>query len=234
MYSIIKTFVMNQKYDLVHDIYHTARVLFNALKIAEDYHVNYDILIAACLLHDIGRSEKYREEDTPHEVSGTRISIEYLIGLGWDPGTARIVGECIRTHSFQRENIPQTLEAKILHDADKIELTGSIGIARSLMFQREIEEPLYVTDTDNRLILDCSSSSFLDTYQKIIKDACKKMYTPTGKKLILMYAKHAEAFYHDLLKEISFAHNNSVLLEKVLTDIPKKPFSTPPPLPAMY
>ncbi len=55
------------------------------------------------------------------------------------------------THRFRRDSQPQSLEAKILFDADKLEVTGAIGIARTLIYKGEVAEPLYHMLPDGRV-----------------------------------------------------------------------------------
>ncbi|RKJ07435.1 HD domain-containing protein [bacterium D16-54] len=58
-YSLLESFMLNCMKDTAHDKEHIYRVLGHALEIAKtEMNVNYDILIAACLLHDIGRKEQ--------------------------------------------------------------------------------------------------------------------------------------------------------------------------------
>ena len=54
-YCLLENFMLDCMEDTAHDKEHIYRVLFNALEIAKtESNVNYDILVAACLLHDIG------------------------------------------------------------------------------------------------------------------------------------------------------------------------------------
>lgn len=58
--------------DTAHDKEHIYRVLYNALEIAKtENNVNYDVLIAACLLHDIGRKEQFENTALCHAIVGS-------------------------------------------------------------------------------------------------------------------------------------------------------------------
>jgi uncharacterized protein len=219
LYSEIKAFVFSQKYDLVHDERHILRVLFHALDIASDYKIiNYDILIAACLLHDIGRSEKYRQNSIPHALSGAKISYDFLMNIGQN-SIAQMVCDCVRTHSFRGTEKPLTIEAKILYDADKIELTGSIGIARAFQFQSKLEEPLYNIDDDyGDILFESNKPSFINTYHKIIEGVNKTTFTEKGKQLLLRYSKNAEIFYNNLINEIDMIYKSKDFLQKIIID----------------
>ena len=53
--------------DAAHDKQHVYRVLYNAVEIAKtERGANYDVLIAACLLHDIGRKEQFEDPSKDH------------------------------------------------------------------------------------------------------------------------------------------------------------------------
>lgn len=56
---------------------------------------------------------------------------------------AEKVRTCIQTHRYRKSNPPQSIEAKILFDADKIDVSGAVGIARALIYKGQVSEPLY-------------------------------------------------------------------------------------------
>ncbi|MDR2193535.1 MAG: HD domain-containing protein, partial [Treponema sp.] len=59
MYNQIENYMFHCMRDAAHDLEHIFRVLYQSLKIASQRteRINYDVLIAACLLHDIGREK---------------------------------------------------------------------------------------------------------------------------------------------------------------------------------
>ena len=59
LYNTLEAYMIASMDDSAHDKEHVYRVLYNALEIAKaEPEVDYDILIAACLLHDIGRKDQ--------------------------------------------------------------------------------------------------------------------------------------------------------------------------------
>lgn len=61
-YSLLENYMLSCMDDSAHDKEHVYRVLYHALRIAKMLHnVDYDVLIAACLLHDIGRKALKRK-----------------------------------------------------------------------------------------------------------------------------------------------------------------------------
>ena len=108
-----------------HGFHHVLRDLYRSLVIAkEEGEVDYSVLIPSVLLHDIGFcSQDFKR--VGHDVAGARLAQEILEGLGYDEETCRAVYHCIRAHKGKAET-PQTLEAKILYDADVLEKAGLV------------------------------------------------------------------------------------------------------------
>lgn len=130
--------------DSAHDKQHIYRVLYYALDIAQtEENVDYDVLICACMMHDIGRMEQFENPAICHAKAGAEKAYGFLIEHNFGKDFAQKVAECIRTHRYRSDDPPQSLEAKILFDADKIDATGATGIARTLIYKGRVSEPLY-------------------------------------------------------------------------------------------
>ena len=70
-YTMLKHFMLSCMDDSAHDKEHIYRVLYNALAIAQtEDNVDYDVLIASCLLHDIGRKEQFENPALGHASVG--------------------------------------------------------------------------------------------------------------------------------------------------------------------
>ena len=188
-----------------HDTQHVYRVLYSALQIAAgEENVNYDVLIAACLLHDIGRPEQLADPKICHAQLGADKAHAFLTGLGLGEEFARQVCHCIRTHRFSNRCTPQTIEAKILFDADKLDVTGLIGIARTLQYQGQREFPLY-TLTPEGLPGDGTAEvapSFFQEYKRKLEPLYDTFYTQTGATLALGHQKAAQDFYQILYRQV--------------------------------
>lgn len=135
--------------DSAHDKEHIYRVLYTALDIAAyEQDVDYEILITACLLHDIGRGEQFENPALCHAAVGGDKAFAFLMDCGWTQERARLVKEAIAAHRYRSKNPPVSVEAKILFDADKLDVTGAIGIARTLLYAGETGCPLYTMNSD--------------------------------------------------------------------------------------
>ncbi|MDY4611681.1 MAG: hypothetical protein SPD11_13810 [Sphaerochaetaceae bacterium] len=60
-----------------------------------------------------------------------------------DGKPCRRVRACVQSHRYRGDNPPSTLEAKILFDADKLDVTGAIGIARTFLYIGQVSGSLY-------------------------------------------------------------------------------------------
>lgn len=219
-YRTIESYMLSCMDDSAHDAEHVYRVLYNALEIAKaEPDTNYDVLIAACLLHDIGRIDQINEPSLCHAAVGSEKAHRFLLELGMNTDFADQVRHCIQTHRFRKNLQPQTLEAKILFDADKLDVTGAIGIARTLMYRGTLTEPLY------RMLPDGSISdgtheighSFFREYKFKLEKLYDRFYTPKGAELARDRQAIAAAFYENLYKEVSTGYTaGKVMLEDLL------------------
>ena len=204
-YKTIESYMLSCMGDSAHDSEHVYRVLYNALEIAKDEaDVDYDILIAACLLHDIGRMEQITDPTLCHATVGSEKAYHFLLDLGMDVAFAQQVQHCIQTHRFRKNLQPQTKEAKILFDADKLDVTGAIGIARTLLYQGTLTEPLYRHLPDGT-ISDGTHDighSFLREYKFKLEKLYDRFYTSKGAALAKERQAIAGAFYENIYKEI--------------------------------
>lgn len=115
-----------------HGLDHTLRVTRLCVEIGKAEGADMQILIPAALFHDVARP---LEKDTgiPHEQEGARIAEEYLRSNGCDESRIRAISHAIRSHRYSTGTKPETPEAKILSDADKLDAMGAVGIARTFM-----------------------------------------------------------------------------------------------------
>jgi uncharacterized protein len=117
--------------DAIHDFDHVLRVLALAERLAEAEGADLEIVRAATLLHDVARHHGDRLA-TDHAQAGADIARRLL--EGHPPEKVEAVAHAIAAHRFRTGPTPQTLEAKVLHDADKLDAIGAIGVARAFAF----------------------------------------------------------------------------------------------------
>ncbi len=214
-YKAIEDYMQLQMGDAAHDCQHIYRVLYQALKIAQSHpEVDKDILIAACLLHDVGRQAQFNDPSLCHALEGSKMAYVFLKELGWEESRCRHAADCVATHRFRREDPPKTIEAKILFDADKLDVTGALGIARSLIYQGEMNVPLYRVKTDGR-VCDGSSpdaqGSFFKEYHYKLSKLYDRFFTEEAAQIAGERKAILEDFRNALLQEISLAGFSDLL-----------------------
>ncbi len=205
-YKLLEDFMLLSAGDSAHDREHIYRVLYNALAIAKaEENVDYDILITACLLHDVGRPEQFADPKVCHAQVGSEKAYAFLIENGFSAEFADKVRSAVLTHRFRVSRPPQSLEAKILFDADKLDVTGALGIARTLLYKGTVTEPLYLLDERGEVSNGENDpvSSFFREYHFKLKHLYDRFYTPTGKAMAEDRRKAAEDFYHALYNEVA-------------------------------
>jgi uncharacterized protein len=202
-----------------HDLEHTFRVLKLAKKIAEkEGKVNMEVIELAALLHDIARVKEDSDKtgNTDHAVLGAEMARKILSDLGYPNETVDAVCHAIRTHRFRGENVPETIEAKILFDADKLDAIGAVGIARAYMIAGERGEPLYreVSDLNvykkenlvggklNGRIKDISKHSVNMEYETKFKKIPDRLFTETARKIAKDRLEFMAQYFGRLKKEI--------------------------------
>ncbi len=218
-FQTIERYMLTQRFDIVHDELHIQRVLYYALRIAKDEgDVDLDVLIAACLLHDIGRGKEDGREK--HAVVGSRMANSFLTEIGWSSERAKRVEEAIATHSYGKDSSPESLEAKILYDADKLDLTGAVGTARALIFGATIDEPLYRVDEDGRPSAGAAGekkSSIFREYNRKLKNLSERFFTESARRIAVERQETMDAFFKGLRSEVddNYAEGQRLLEEKL-------------------
>lgn len=212
--SKIEEVVKSELSSSSHDLEHTYRVLRLALRIAETEPLcNIEVLRLAAILHDIARVKE--DTDTArkidHSVLGAEMAEKILKELSFDDKTISEVSHCIRAHRFRGSERPETLEAKILSDADKLDAIGVIGIARAFMIAGEWGEPLYMDfegeenylkNTESGRIKDQKNHSPNIEYEVKLKRIPERLYTEEAKRLAQERVKFMEEFFARLSKEL--------------------------------
>jgi uncharacterized protein len=132
-----------------HDINHVMRVFNLCLRLASyEPGVDLDVLKTAALLHDIARTREDEEGhshvlNVDHALLGAEMSDKILRELGYPVEEIGRIKHCIVAHRFRGGNPPKTIEAKILSDADKLDVLGATGIARSFTIGGECGQKIY-------------------------------------------------------------------------------------------
>ncbi len=210
LYNEIENYMKSCVKETAHDREHIYRVLGNCIKIAEnETNVDYDILLAAALLHDIGRDGKKKK----HNEIGAEMAGEFLKTTVFPQNKISFVCDAIRTHNNESYGKQSTLEAKILYDADKLDAVGIMGISRSLMGIGNYNHPMYIIkngriDTDEA----CETDTFVRYYVRNLAKNYDRFFTETAKKIASEQKNVDESFYKALL---SLVNENCARLDSI-------------------
>ncbi|MDQ3883654.1 MAG: HD domain-containing protein, partial [Thermoproteota archaeon] len=117
--------------DPAHDFYHIMRVYKNAKLIGRCEGSNMEILLPAVLLHDLvvypkGSTKSFRSSDESADLAE-----DILQNQDYSQDQIKQICYCIRTHNYTKGLVPESLEGRILQDADRLDALGAIGIART-------------------------------------------------------------------------------------------------------
>jgi len=170
-----------------HGMDHTVRVARLCEVIGREEHADMRVLIPAAILHDIARPAE-EERGVRHEAEGARMAEDYLRSAGYHGPSVPAIAHAIQAHRYRSTVPPETLEAKILSDADKLDALGAVGIART--FLRAGEHGGGIQDA-------------VDHARDKLEKLEGLMYTETGRRL----ARNRHAFMAGFFAELDRERN---------------------------
>ncbi|GAC1567496.1 MAG: hypothetical protein NVS3B14_13720 [Ktedonobacteraceae bacterium] len=198
--------------DAAHDIDHLARVMALADTIQAREGGDLAIIWAAVALHDIGQARELRHGGD-HALIGAELAAELLTATIFPQESLPAVQQAIRDHRMTGGVMPQTLEGRILYDADKIDCLGAIGIGRLYMITGRYNQKVYspppadiVEPLDPMLIRqlrrrpDYSPSI---EFQLLFGNLPDRMTTVTGRKLARERVAFLEEGFRRLKREVA-------------------------------
>lgn len=206
-FDLLEGYMLDCMGDSAHDAEHVRRVLYLALEIAEtEPAADRDVLIAACLLHDVGREEQFRDPSLCHARVGAEKAYRFLTEQGFPESFAAHVRDCVRTHRFRSGDPPASIEAKILFDADKLDVTGAIGMARTFFYAAQVGQPLYTllpdgTVSDGTAEEPAGCHSVLREYKVKLEKIYDRFFTSQGAEMARLRRAAAVAIYESVLAE---------------------------------
>lgn len=190
-----------------HDWDHTLRVLHNARHICQVEGANTFVVEAAAVLHDIGRPAELADQGkTCHAAHGAGLAAAMLRDLGvTEPVLVEQIADCVRTHRYRTRGArrPDSLEAKIIFDADKLDCIGAIGIGRSFHFAGRIGARVHnaereATAAESYSTEDSAYREFL-VKLRFVKD---RMLTAEGRRMAASRHEFMLRFFERLNREV--------------------------------
>ena len=140
----LKTEVKKQlENDTTHDFNHIMRVYKNAQEICKKEKANKKLVLASVLLHDLVLYRKSDKKSKNSSIESAKKAEEILKKYSLSQEEIHIISEAIKDHSFSQNKTPQSIEGKILQDADRLDALGAIGLARVFATGGSLNRPFY-------------------------------------------------------------------------------------------
>ena len=171
-----------QGVDAAHDFDHVLRVLKMAERIGTAEGADMLVVRTAVLLHDIGRNAM---GDLDHATVGAHQARQIL--AGHPQQRVEAVVHAIAAHRFRAGPDPDTLEAQVVFDADKLDAIGAVGIARAFAKAgasgQRLWAPLQTVGREHGPSQADNAQTHTPVHEYIVKLSRLRgrLYTPTGR-----------------------------------------------------
>ena len=206
-----------QDADPGHDLAHVRRVVNAAVLIGETEGASAEVVLPAAWLHDCVVVPK----NSPQRSQASRMAAErageFLGRVGYEGAFIPAIEHAIVAHSFSARVTPETLEAKVVQDADRLEAIGALGLARCLMTGGAMGTQLVdaVEPFPVNRMADDAVSSVDHLFVKLLR-LPQIMQTATGKAMAGKRVAFLELFLRELANEL---YVDQELLERALAKI---------------
>lgn len=194
-----------QDADAVHDFDHVLRVARLAQAIGRAEGADLAIVHDAALLHDLDRADA-QAIGADHAGVASERAREILDG--YPQAHIEAVVHAIASHRFRTDPMPNTLEARVLFDADKLDAIGAIGVARAFAYGgahgQRLWAPFPSVDVDAWDKHGDDPKIHTPVHEFVVKLSRIKdrMYTPTGRRIAAARHQAMSAFFARLDREV--------------------------------
>ena len=190
--------------DAAHGLDHIRRVVANARQIGLTEGANLDVVMPAAWLHDCVAVAK----DDPNRSVASTLAARKADSLlqDWDipPNRRSAIAHAIEAHSYSAGIAPESLEARVVQDADRLDALGAMGIVRALAVGQSLGLQLHHADDpfchdrepdDRRFIIDHFYSKLLELPDR--------MQTGSGRREALRRVQVMRDWLQALAREIN-------------------------------
>lgn len=191
------------QHDAAHDLEHIRRVVTTARRLALAEGAELAVVLPAAWLHDCVVVPK----DSPLRSQASRLAAEaattFLRSVDYPTERLAAIAHAIEAHSFSAQIVPQTREAQVVQDADRLDALGAIGLARCLMLGGAMGRRLYDPDDPfaEQRVLDDGVNTVDHFYVKLLRLA-DTMTTESGRVEARQRTRFLEQFLEQLRHEI--------------------------------
>jgi len=187
-----------------HDWEHVERVYNLCMYIGTKENANLDILKYAAVLHDIGRD--YQDQASGklcHAKKSAVLAKKLLEKYEVNNEKNEAIVHCIESHRFRGNKTPQSIEAKVLFDADKLDSIGAVGIGRAFLFAGEVGAKLHNKEVDiNKTQPYTKEDTAYREFQVKLRKIKDRMLTKEGAKLAKTRHEFMVMFFDRLNGEV--------------------------------
>ncbi len=189
-------------FDAAHDLGHLARVWANARAIARLEGGDLAVLLAAAYFHDYVNLPKSAANRADASRLSAAAARPLLVAEGLNEAQLANTCHAIEAHSFSAGIPPETLEARILQDADRLEALGAIGVARCFAVTGQMGGALFDQNDPMALQRPLDDRAFaLDHFETKLLQLPQAMQTATGRDMADERAEWMMSFRTRLLSE---------------------------------
>lgn len=186
--------------DAAHDISHVKRVVTMAKKLCEKEKANIEVVLPAAYLHDCITLPKNHPDNNKSSQLAADKAVSLLRKVKDDDSNwLAQVHHAICCHSYSADITAETIEAKIVQDADRLDGLGAIGIARCMAVAGKLDNKIYapIDPFCHDRIPDSKIAAIDHFYEKLFKTALQ-MQTSAGKE----EARNRVQFMQDYLLQL--------------------------------
>ncbi len=192
--------------DPVHGYDHIQRVYRTAERLARAEGADIEIVRAAALLHD-AEGPLTGDSRAEHQLASAKFARQILAAEGWPEDRIAAVQHCIRAHRFRDDREPpETIEAKVLFDADKLDAIGAIGAVRGIAYAVLDQQNLFTEPSEQFLRTGEKQPGEAHTpYHEHIFKLRKlrdRMFTDSGRTIAEARHAYLEGFFIQLHAEL--------------------------------
>ncbi|MGJ8580762.1 MAG: HD domain-containing protein [Psychromonas sp.] len=202
--SQCKAFITeHMKTDLAHDILHVQRVVKLATQLTESEQAELNVVLPAAWLHDCLSYPKNHALRSLSSLHAADKAIIFLRSIDYPEQYLLAIHHAISAHSVSGGIDAESLEAKIVQDADRLDALGAIGVARCIQVSSQLQRPLYsaVDAFAEQRVLDDQQFTIDHFYTKLLTLA-HSMHTDMAKKIALQRTDWMEGYLQQLALEI--------------------------------
>jgi uncharacterized protein len=203
-----------------HDVAHVRRVVLSTERIGKAEGAQAAVAMPAAWLHDCVVVAK----DSPLRSQASRLAAEraeeFLSSIDYPPELIPAIAHAVIAHSFSANIAPESIEAKVVQDADRLEAIGALGLARCLMTGGAMGTQLLHAKEPFPVLraADDAASSIDHLFVKLLR-LPQRMQTATGKSMAEKRVGFLELFLRELAEELDI---DPAVLDQALAIVRKQ------------